>query len=319
MDKHKPIDLSKVRMYSIKERKSKVNVKDFAKVSNPDDSFKEFIQSLPHILTGNTFRNVLKSIVNAKNKHKPIIWGLGAYVIKTGLNPIIINLMKNGFVTTVALTGSGVIHDVEIAIHGETSEDVTLGLADGKFGMVKETGELINGAIKEGVKKQRGIGESVGKKLLEINAPYKQYSILANAKRLNIPVTVHVAIGTDIIHMHPSMNGSATGEATFIDFRILCSLIKKLGNGGVYINAGSAVILPEVFLKALTIANNLGYSIKNFTTVNLDLVHHYRPVTNVVKRPTEIGGRGYTIIGCHELIIPLLSRSILEWEKGELT
>lgn len=312
-NKYSPINLNKITTYSIRNRKNKIKIKDFAHIyTSNDTSFKYFIDSLPRILAGNDFRNIVNSIVKAYKKNKPVVFAIGGHVIKCGLSPIIIDLMKKGILTGIAMNGSGSIHDFEIAMIGETSEDVENSIMDGSFGMAEETGKLMNEAITEGMKQGIGMGEALGKKILEINAPYINYSILSTAIKLDTPVTIHVAIGTDIIHQHPKANGAAIGELSYIDFRIFTSIITNLGDGGVFVNVGSAVILPEVFLKALSIARNLGYPVFNFITANFDMIQHYRPIQNVVKRPTIKGGKGYNITGHHELMIPLLYRAILE-------
>jgi len=305
VDRIKPIDLSKIKTSSIKKRRSKVRVSDFAKPLSKND-FKEFIDSLPNILETKDIKEIAKILVSAKKKERIIIWGLGAHVIKVGLSPIIIDLIKSGYVSCVCLNGAGIIHDTEIAIYGKTSEDVERGLAKGEFGMAKETAAFLNDAIKDGIKDGLGIGESVGRALVKNSPRFVSLSIVASAIKNTIPVTVHVAIGTDIIHMHPSFDASSTGEGSHRDFRLLCSIITKMQKG-VYMNVGSAVILPEVFLKALNIARNLGFSLDNITTVNMDFISHYRAITNVVKRPTQKGGKGYNLVGHHEIMIPLLS------------
>ncbi len=309
--KVEPVDLCKIKTYPIKERENKTKVKDFAKVSQKGDSFKQFIDSLPAILKGKDFPSLVKDIAEAFNKRKTILWAMGDSVIKCGLNPIIINLMQKGLVSAIALQGAGIIHDAEIALIGETSEDVAFSIKDGRFGMVEETGRILNKAIKEGLEQGLGMGEAVAKRLTELNFPYEKHSLLVQAYKLDIPVTVHVAMGTDIIHMHPTCEGGVIGEASHVDFRRFAALIAKLEEG-VFLNIGSAVILPEVFLKALSIARNLGYKVNKFTTVNLDMLQHYRPMENVVKRPTATGGKGYTFIGHHEIMLPLLARAIAE-------
>lgn len=313
--KFTPIDLTKVKTYPIKNRKNKVKIEDFARLCTPDTTFKHFVDSLPRVLAGNDFRNIVKSIANAHQKNKPVIFAIGGHVIKCGLSPIIIDLMKQKILTGVAMNGSGGIHDFEIALIGETSEDVEHSIEDGSFGMAEETGRMMNEAVKDGIKHGIGMGEALGRKILKIKAPYTDYSVLAAGIKLDVPVTIHVAIGTDIIHQHRYANGAAIGEASFIDFRIFTSVIANLGGGGVFLNIGSAVILPEVFLKALGIARNLGYPVFNFTTANFDMIQHYRPTQNVVKRPTIKSGKGYNITGHHELMIPLLYRAILEGLK----
>lgn len=317
--KYAPIDLKRVRTYPIKKRKNKVKIVNFAKPAKEKATFANFIDSLPFILAGKNFRQITQAIVNAYSKKRSVILAMGAHVIKCGLTPILIDLMKRGVVTAVALNGAGAIHDFEIALIGETSEDVARGLDTGMFGLAEETGKLMNQAINESKEPELGMGYLLGKKLTEMKAPYNKYSILAAGIKLDIPVTVHVAIGTDVIHMHPEANGAIIGEKTFNDFRIFASAIADL-EGGVYLNIGSAVILPEVFLKALTIARNLGHKVENFTAVNLDMYEHYRPLENVVRRPTSKGGKGYTLLGQHEILIPLLSQAVIEiMEKEERT
>ncbi|MFH1623682.1 MAG: hypothetical protein ABID54_00815, partial [Pseudomonadota bacterium] len=271
-----PIKLDEIKRYSLKERRSKVSTEGFSKVCRKHGSFREFLESLPDILAAKDLKDVVSEIVGAYKAQKIIAFGLGAHVIKVGLNPTIIDLMERGVVSSIALNGAGIIHDSEIAMVGHTSEEVSDGLREGSFGMADEPAKVINEAISQGIERGWGIGESVGKRLLELNLPYNNVSILAAGTRLNIPVTVHIAIGTDIIHMHPSCNGAAVGEATHLDFRIFSSVVSRLGKG-VYLNIGSSVILPEVFLKALTLVRNLGFDVKNFTTVNMDFIQHYRP------------------------------------------
>ncbi len=309
--KIKPVDLSKLRTYSIKQRENKVKVKDFARVSQKGDSFSQFIDCLPTILKGNDFPQLVEAIADAFKKKKLILWAMGDSVIKCGLNPIIIDLMQRGLISAIALQGAGIIHDAEIALVGETSEDVTVSIKDGRFGMAEETGKILNTAIKQGVADGLGMGEAACKRLSELNPPYAEYSLLIQAYKLGIPVTVHIAMGTDIIHMHPACDGGAIGEASHLDFRRFAALIAKL-EGGVFLNIGSAVILPEIFLKSLSIARNLGYKVNRFTTANLDMLQHYRPMENVVKRPTATGGKGYSFIGHHELMLPLLARALVE-------
>jgi len=311
MNKKDELDFDRIKTYPLKERTNKVRISDFAKVYKAKNTFEEFINSLPNILAGKCFRELVNAIIYAFRNEKPIIWAMGAHVIKCGLSPIIINLMKEGFVSAIALNGAGVIHDVEIALVGATSEDVAEGLLTGRFGMAKETAEIINTAIKEGSEQGYGLGRAVGEKLIRINAPFNNYSILANAIDLKIPITCHVAIGTDTIHMHPSADGSAIGQASLTDFKILTSIIRNL-NGGVFLNIGSAVILPEVFLKALTIVRNLGYDVANFTSAVFDFNLHYRPLQNIVSRPKALGAKSYYFIGHHELLIPVLAASLLD-------
>lgn len=318
--RYTPIDLTRVKSYPIQKRQNKVKIADFAKLGKGEVTFAGFIDSLPSILGGKSFKEITKAIASAHRKKRPVVLAIGAHVIKCGLSPIVIDLMKRDIVSAVVLNGAGAIHDFEIALIGETSEDVATGLESGIFGMAKETGKLMNEAINERKGQELGMGYVLGKRLIEIKAPHKEYSILAAGIELGIPVTVHVAIGTDVIYMHPEAKGATTGEKTFIDFRIFTSVITDL-EGGVYLNIGSVVILPEVFLKALAIARNLGHKVENFTAVNLDMQRHYRPLENVVRRPTSKGGKGYTLLGHHEILIPLLSQAVIEIinrEKGRM-
>jgi hypothetical protein len=319
----KPIDLSRVETYPLASRPSKVTVRDFARPLTDDEAREAgaLLNSLPHILAADTLRSVTEAVVEAKSKSRAIIWGVGGHVIKTGLTPILIDLARRGFVSAIAMNGSGVIHDFEIAVAGWTSEDVDAALGSGAFGMAEETGRLINEAIRRGAAEDCGIGESIGRALVEGRPQYADYSILHAAYLLKIPVTVHVTVGTDIIHIHPHADGAAIGAATYRDFLLFASLVKELDGGGVYLNVGSAVTLPEVFLKAVTVVRNLGHSLQDFTTANFDFIQHYRPMTNVVRRPVAGGaGRGHSVIGHHELMIPLLAASIvsrsLEQTKG---
>ena len=301
------LNLKKIKTYSAKKRKTKVALGASAKLSRPHASFAEFYSSLPHFLAAND----LKAVVEAITRAHSVIVGMGAHVIKVGLNPIIIDLMKRKIITCIALNGAGAIHDYELATLGRTSEDVGEGLESGMFGMVEETLTGMNEAIaqlKDESLEPRGLGSLLGKKLAEVKAPHREQSILYNAYELNIPVTVHVAIGTDTIHMSPKVDPRSLGEASFNDFQTLAYEIAKL-EGGVYLNIGSAVILPEVFLKALTIARNLGHKVKNFTTVNMDMQQHYRPRQNVLSRP---GGKAYALTGHHEIMVPLLYQAVLE-------
>lgn len=280
-------------------------------------SFSGFLEGLPSQLAALDFKAVVEAILGAHRRGRPVIWAMGGHVIKCGLNPLVIELMRREAITALALNGAAAIHDVEIALIGETSEDVAEGLAEGSYGMAEETGRLMNEALLEGLGtagsgEEASMGLLLGKKLLDLEAPHRDYSLLAWGARLGIPVTVHVAIGTDIVHMHPSAQGWAIGAASFHDFRLLADVVSHLGGGGVYLNVGSAVLLPEVFLKALTIAHNLGYEISDFVTVNLDMQQHYRPLQNVVRRPTAGSGRGYALTGHHEIMIPLLVQAVLE-------
>ena len=299
----KPIDLKKVKTYSIKKRKNLFKSEQFGKPIESKD-FNKFIDSLPKILAANDLRNVIDNIVKAHRKNRPVVLALGAHVIKCGLSPLVIDLMKRGIITAVAMNGSGAIHDYEISLIGETSEDVSHSLKDGSFGMAKETSEAIQAAASV---PDSGLGRALGNKILKDNNKHRKDSILAVGAQLKIPVTVHVAVGTDIIHMHPCVSGSDIGESSHIDFKLLCSVVAGL-EGGVWLNVGSAVIMPEVFLKAITVARNLGRKVRDFTTVNMDMIQHYRPQMNVVKRPTT---HGYSITGHHEIMLPLLRLGIL--------
>jgi deoxyhypusine synthase len=307
----KPLDLSKVKTYSIQTRKSKVGLNDFARPYTPGSSFQQFLEGLPRILAAQNLMEVVNLLARAKRQRRVIVVGMGAHPIKVGLNPLLIQLMEEGVIDCLAMNGAGIIHDLELALVGKTSEEVEESLGGGAFGMAQETSVLLNDFISEGVKKGLGIGEAIGRRILSDNFPNHNYSLLATAVRLGIPVTVHVAIGTDIIHMHPSANGGAIGEGSLRDFQKLTAVVAQL-HEGVYLNMGSAVILPEVFLKALTLARNLGHEVQGFTTVNMDFIQHYRPTTNVVKRPTQQSGRGYTLIGHHEIMFPLLVAALLE-------
>ena len=309
---HKKIDLSKINTYPLRDRKSKVKISDLAKPYRKGSSLADYLSTLPTILASNDFKAIVTSVCKAYYKRKPVITALGAHVIKCGLTPIIIDLMKRGIITALSLNGAGIIHDFELAYAGSTSEDVDQEIKSGKFGMAKETGKYINEAINQGAKNNIGMGQAVGQKIEELKSPYKKYSLLYNAYMLNIPLTVHVAIGTDVIHMHPQVNGAAIGKSSYLDFQLFASKIRELNNGGVYFNIGSAVLLPEVFLKAITLLRNLGYHLKKFTTVNIDFIKHYRTSQNVVNRPTNTGGSGYHLVGHHEIILPLLAAAIIE-------
>lgn len=301
---------NRIKTYSIRDRPSKVHLEALVKPIAADMGLRGFFAALPDILGARDLRAVIQAAATAHRARRPIVLALGAHVIKVGLNPLLIQLMERGIISAIALNGAGIIHDFELAFVGQTSEDVAAELDDGRFGMVEETATALNDAIARGAAHGVGIGRAVGKMILSGNFPYTEYSLLAAAARLNIPATVHVAIGTDIIHMHPSASGPAMGEAAMIDFRRYTEAVAEL-EGGVYLNIGSAVILPEVFLKALTLARNLGRTVQNFTVVNMDFIQHYRPVTNVVRRPTQKYGRGYTLTGHHEIMLPLLVAGLL--------
>jgi hypothetical protein len=304
-------DLSGIETYPLKSRAGKARHEDFARPAGAGATIAAFVDSLPNILAAADFRAVVRAIVDAQRRDGGVLWGLGAHVIKTGLGPIVIDLMERGFVSAIATNGAAVIHDFEVALVGATSEDVDAALGPGRFGMAEETGRLLNGAINDGVAAGLGLGQAVMRFLKEKQPHYARASVLAAAARLEIPVTVHVAIGTDIIHMHPAASGAALGEGSLRDFRYFVSNVVRLERG-VYLNCGSAVVLPEVFLKAVALARNRGAALAELTTVNLDFVRMYRPQTNVVSRPTAGSGRGYSIVGHHELMIPLLAAAIIE-------
>jgi hypothetical protein len=306
-DDIQPIDLSGIKTYPLAGRQSKVTIDQLAKPPERVVTLADFFRSLPDILAAKDLKEIIRAVRAAAVSGKPIVMAMGAHVIKNGLNPVLVRMMEKGFITGLAFNGACIIHDFEIAFAGATSEDVGAALGDGRFGMAEETGRYLNEAINQGVSRGWGIGRSVGHFLNERKPPYLGKSVLAAADRLEIPATVHVAIGTDIIHMHPSVSGARIGEGTHLDFRIFASLISELNEGGVYINAGSAVILPEVFLKAVTLVRNSGRELKNFTTVNLDFIRHYRPTENVVKRPVLEGGRGFSLTGHHEILLPLIA------------
>jgi hypothetical protein len=306
---YEEFDLSRVRTYPLASRVSRSNAADAARPMRRDQSVGEFVDSLPDILAGADFKAVVGALRDARTSGGGIIWGLGAHVIKTGLSPVLVDLMDRGYVSALALNGAGVIHDFELALCGATSEDVDEALGPGRFGMAEETGTLLNAAIKEGVAKGMGIGQAVGARLLALNPPRAEVSLLAAAARMEIPVTVHIAIGTDIIHMHPHADGAALGEGSLRDFRYFVSNVARLKRG-VYLNCGSAVVLPEVFLKAVALARNSGRSLEGLTTVNIDFVRLYRPQTNVVSRPVAGIGQGYSLIGHHEILIPLLAAAL---------
>ena len=302
-------DLSDVKTYPLKSRASKARTEDFARPSASTTTIGAFVDSLPNMLAAADFKAVVRAIVDARRADAGVVWGLGAHVIKTGLGPVVIDLMERGFVSAIATNGAAVIHDFEIALVGATSEDVDESLGAGRFGMAEETGRLLNAAISDGVAAGLGIGQAVTRFFAGKEPQFARHSILSAAARLRIPVTVHVAIGTDIIHMHQAASGAALGEGSLRDFRYFVSNVARLERG-VYLNCGSAVLLPEVFLKAVALARNKGLALAGLTTVNLDFIRSYRPQTNVVTRPTAGGGRGYSLVGHHEIMIPLLAAAL---------
>jgi hypothetical protein len=307
---YEEFDLSAVRTYPLATRASKAHAADFA-VPFKEPAGRAFVDSLPSILGGADLKAVAAAMRAARDAGHGLLWGLGAHVLKTGLSPILIDLMERGYICALALNGAGVIHDFELALSGATSEDVDAALGPGRFGMAEETGRELNAAINRGVARGLGLGQSVVEHLHRLQPPFANVSVLAAAGRLEVPVTVHVAIGTDIIHMHPDASGAALGEGSLRDFRYFVSNVARLAHG-VYLNCGSAVILPEVFLKAVALARNTGRSLDGLTTVNLDFMRHYRPQTNVVTRPVAGIGKGYSLVGHHEILIPLLAAALAE-------
>jgi hypothetical protein len=315
----KPLDFDGISTYPLEERQSKVHAGMFGKPMDGAENVLGFISKLPHILAGESLRTLIRAVLYARASNKPIIWGLGGHVLKVGLGPVLIDLMQSGFITGIAMNGSAAIHDFEIALKGSTSEEVEAQLGEGRFGMARETGEYMNGAISAGASASLGMGESLGAFIATghdkvISFLHSDISILAHAYEQGIPVTIHVAIGTDIIHAHPGASGQALGETTYRDFRLFCTLVRELNGGGVYINVGSAVILPEVFLKAVSVVRNLGNTLEEFTTANLDFIQHYRPTVNVLKRPTQNSGQSVALTGHHEIMIPLIAAAL----KGSL-
>lgn len=309
-----PLDLSKLETYPLASRKSKVGTAELGKPP-AGESFAEFWESLPDILAARDLRELVRRMKKARADERSLLWGLGAHVLKVGLSPLLVDLMERGYVQGIALNGAGIIHDFELAVAGQTSEEVAEGLGAGKFGMAEETGALLNDAIRKGVGSGLGLGESVGAFLAELDPPHQNVSVLFNAYRLAIPVTVHVALGTDIIHMHPQASGEAIGKGSLLDFRLFASLVRGLDGGGVYLNFGSAVLLPEVFLKAVSVVRNLGYSLTDFSTANFDFLRHYRPRVNVVERPVTGKGKGFDFTGHHEILMPLLAAALANADR----
>jgi len=314
-----PITLGTIHTYPLASRKSKVSIRDFAKPPAANTSLTKFLDSLPNILAADDLRHLLAAIHRARKQRKAILWGLGGHVIKVGLGPVLINLMKRGFVSGIAMNGAALIHDFEIALAGNTSEDVEAGLGEGQFGMAAETGQYINEIAKVSHRIRIGYGEAAGQFLSSgiLDVKHADSSVLVAAYRHRIPVTIHLAIGTDIPHMHRAVDGAALGAATHYDFRLFCALVEQMHPGGVYLNWGSAVLLPEVFLKAVSVVRNLGVPLRPITTANFDFIQHYRPLQNVVRRPTASArgsrgpeSRGYAITGHHELLLPLVAAAL---------
>jgi hypothetical protein len=320
-----PITLGAVHAYPLASRKSKVSIRDFAKPAGANTSLTKFLDSLPNILAAEDLRHLLGAIHSARKQRKAIVWGIGGHVIKVGLGPVLIDLMKRGFVSGIAMNGAALIHDFEIALAGNTSEDVEAGIGKGQFGMAEETGKYINEFAKLSQRIRIGYGEAAGQFLSSgiIEVKHANSSVLVGAYKHQIPVTIHLAIGTDIPHMHRAADGAALGAATHLDFRLFCALVEQMHPGGVYLNWGSAVLLPEVFLKAVSVVRNLGVALRPITTANFDFIQHYRPLQNVVKRPTAAAdGRsgpashGYAITGHHELLLPLVAAALAAgWPK----
>lgn len=307
-----PIDLAKVRTYPLASRSSKVTIDDFAKPVREQASLSDYLDSLPNILAVQSLREIAKSMRRARELNRPIIWGLGGHVIKTGLAPIIIDLMSRGFVQAIAANGSVLVHDSEIAMVGSTSEDVDATLGEGAFGGAEETGQLLNQAARDAAEQGIGLGEAMGRALVAMKPPHEELSLLCAAYRARIPFTAHLTIGGDIAHFHPTSDGAALGVSSHVDFRLLAEVVRRMSDGGVYLNIGSAVTLPEVFLKCVTLIRNLGHELNGITTANFDFIQSYRPLTNVVRRPTADGaGKGFAITGHHELTIPLLAAELI--------
>jgi hypothetical protein len=324
-----PITLGKVHTYPLASRKSKVSTREFAKPNGATSSLTRFLDSLPHILAAQDLRYLVSSIQAARKRSRAILWGIGGHVIKVGLGPILIDLMKRGFISGIAMNGAALIHDFEIALAGNTSEDVEAGLGSGQFGMAAETGEYLNEIAKLSHRIRIGYGEAAGQFLTSgvVLAKHGDASVVVAAYKHGIPVTVHLAIGTDIPHMHRAADGAALGAATHLDFRLFCALVERMQPGGVYLNWGSAVLLPEVFLKAVSVVRNLGVPLRPITTANFDFIQHYRPLQNVVKRPTacfgpseEAESRGFALTGHHELLLPLVAAALAAgWPKGRIS
>lgn len=307
-----PLDLDGLDTYPLASRQSKVGREQLGKPTRADTSFRDFWEGLPDILAAKDLRELVARMKTARSRERAIVWGLGAHVIKVGLSPLLVELLDAGYVSGLALNGAGIIHDFELAMVGQTSEEVADGLGEGKFGMAEETGALLNEATRAGASSGIGLGEAVGALLDETNPPYKETSLLWNAYRLAVPVTVHVAVGTDIIHMHPEASGEAIGQTSLHDFKLFAGVVRELNGGGVYLNVGSAVLLPEVFLKAVSVVRNLGHPLTDFSTANFDFIRHYRPRVNVVQRPVTGTGKGFELVGHHELMLPLLAAALMQ-------
>jgi hypothetical protein len=315
-----PLALGGVHTYPLAARKSKVSVRDFARPVGRNASLEAFLDSLSNLLAAQDLRDLLAAMHRAKAQKKAILWGMGGHVIKVGLGPVLIDLMRRGFVSGIAMNGAALIHDFEIAMVGNTSEDVEAGIGKGQFGMAEETGTCINEIARLAHRIRMGYGEAAGQYLTSgiLSPKFPDQSVLIAAYRNRIPVTVHIAIGTDIPHMHPAVDAAALGAASHFDFRLFCSLVEQMDGGGVYLNWGSAVLLPEVFLKAVSLVRNLGVPLQPITTANFDFIQHYRPLQNVVKRPTSSTSsknlrpsKGFAITGHHELLMPLVAAGLV--------
>ena len=315
-----PLSLAGIRTYPLARRPGKVSVREFARPQEGHGGIRGWLDSLPRVLAAEDFRGVVRAIVAARARRRPVLWGIGGHVIKVGLSPVLIDLMRRGYVSSVAMNGAAVVHDFEIAMVGRTSEDVPEVLGSGKFGMAHETGLYLNEAAVGAARIGIGLGEAAGKLLSNrrLRAKNPEQSLLVAAYRARVPVTVHLAIGTDTPHVHPSADGASLGAATHHDFRLFCAMVKGMHPGGVYLNWGSAVILPEVFLKAVSVVRNLGTRLAPITTANFDFLQHYRPLENVVRRPTAaVGSRGYSITGHHEIVLPLVAAALIESRGGQ--
>ena len=309
----RPLEFDDISTYPLGDRKSKVHVGLFGRPPEPGDSVDTFLEKLPGILAADDLRGLVDALGRSRNSGKAILWGMGGHVVKCGLGAIFIDMIRDGLVTGIAMNGAAAIHDFEIALRGSTSEEVEVELGSGRFGMARETGEYLNAAVNAAADDSIGIGEGIGRFIAEdppnVGFRHADSSILAEAYARSIPVTVHVAIGTDITHVHPTVSGAKLGETTMRDFKLLCALVGNL-EGGVYVNLGSAVILPEVFLKAVSLVRNLGKTLEDFTTANLDFIQHYRPTVNVLKRPTAHGGRSFALTGHLEIMLPLIAAAL---------
>ena len=313
MSRYERFDLGRTRRYSVTGRPSKVSIEALGHPLE-SDRLSDFLDSLPDLLAGRKLRQLLAKMRRARELKKPLIWGFGGHVIKVGLGPILIDLMDRGFISAMATNGSGIIHDFELSCWGKTSENVEEQIGSGQFGMARETGQWINEAIGRGVGEGKGIGESIGAFLDGRETAHGEVSVSLQAWRRAVPLTVHMALGTDIIHCHPEASGEALGLGSMRDFEIFTHQVSRLDGGGVYLNLGSAVILPEVFLKALTVVRSSGLELKDFTTANLDFIQHYRPTQNVVQRPVLESGTGIALTGHHELLVPLLAALLIYGE-----